>query len=136
MWLNHDHARTQATDARHAVRTPSVLFTPNVSVNNKGGEHRDGWQPNSLVAEQAHPQHGSVRVTATWQWSYVASHLQRGRCATMRESPEHGSGARLRTTAVTEPKHARAPITEDGSRTSPTSSLRRTRECQSSWCLG
>ena len=31
----------------------------------------------------------------------------------MRESPEHGSGAELRTTAVTEPKHARAPITED-----------------------
>ena len=43
----------------------------------------------------------------------------------MRESPEHGSGAELRTTAVTEPEHARAPITEDGSRTSPTSSLRR-----------
>ena len=31
----------------------------------------------------------------------------------MRESPEHGSGAVLRTTAVTEPEHARAPITED-----------------------
>ena len=31
----------------------------------------------------------------------------------MRESPEHGSGARLRTTAVTKPEHARAPITED-----------------------
>ena len=40
--------------------------------------------------------------------------------------PQHGSGAELRTTAVTEPKHARAP----------TSSLRRTRECQSSRCLG
>ena len=64
--------RTQATrDARHAVRTPSVLFTRTWGWN-KGGEHRDGWQPNSLVAEQAHPQHGSVRVTTTWQWSYVA----------------------------------------------------------------
>ena len=31
----------------------------------------------------------------------------------MLESPEHGSGAELRTTAVTEPEHARAPITED-----------------------
>ena len=66
-----------------------------------------------MVAEQAHPQRGSVQVTAAWQWSYVASHPQRGRCAVMRESPEHGSGAELRTTAVTEPKHARAPITED-----------------------
>ena len=80
---------------------------------NKGGEHRDGWQPNSLVAEQAHPQHGSVRVTATWQWSYVADQPQRGSGATVRESPEHGSGAVFRTTAVTEPEHARAPITED-----------------------
>ena len=50
---------------------------------------------------KAHPQHGSVRVTATWQWSYVAG------------QPQHGSGAELRTTEVTEPEHARALITED-----------------------
>ena len=84
----HDHARTQATrDARHAVRTPSVLFT-RTWLWNKGGEHRDGWQPNSLVADQAHPQPVSVRVTTTWQWSYVADQPQRGIGATMRESPE------------------------------------------------
>ena len=43
-----------------------------------------------MVAEQAHPQHGSVRVTTTWQWSYVAEQPQCGIGATMRESPEHG----------------------------------------------
>ena len=68
------------------------------------------WQ---LVAEQAHQKHESVRVTTTWKWSYVADKPQRGSGATMRESPENGSGARLRTTAVTEPEHARAFITED-----------------------
>ena len=47
-----------------------------------------------------------MRVTATWQWSYVADQPQRGSGATMRESPKHGSGAGLRTTAVTEPEHA------------------------------
>ena len=58
-WLNHDHARTQATrDARHAVRAARTLFT-RTWLWNKGGEHRDGWRPNSLVAEQVHPQHGS-----------------------------------------------------------------------------
>ena len=92
MWLNHDHARTQATrDARHGANSKCADH-PNM-VGHKGGEHRDGWQPNSLVAEQVHPQHGSGAI--------------------VRESPEHGSGARLRTTAVTEPKHARAPLTED-----------------------
>ena len=62
---------------------------------------------------KAHPQHGSVRVTATWQWSCVADHPEHGSGAIVRESPGHGSGAELRTTAVTEPEHARAPITEE-----------------------
>ena len=132
--------RTQATrDARHAA-----------SVNNKSGEHRDGWRPKSLVAEHRRwsSEHGQTpvheSVPATWE---CASHCnmvaelccespQHGSGAIVRESPEHGSGAELRTTAVTEPEHARAPITEDGSRTSPTSSLQRTRECQSSRWLG
>ena len=137
-WVAQPRPRAHASDTRrkrHAVRAARTLFT-RTWLWNKGGEHRDGWQPNSLVAEQAHPQHESVRVTTTWQWSYVADQPQRGSGATMRESPEHGSGAELRTTAVTEPEHARAPITEDGSRTSPTSSLRRTWEFQSPWWLG
>ena len=37
---------------------------------------------------------------------------EHGSGAIVRESPEHGSGAELRTTAVTEPKHARAPTSE------------------------
>ena len=43
----------------------------------------------------------------------MKAHPQHGCGAIERESPEHGSGAVLRTTAVTEPEHARAPITED-----------------------
>ena len=31
----------------------------------------------------------------------------------MKAHPQHGSGAELRITAVTEPEHARAPITKD-----------------------
>ena len=68
--------RARASDTRRETR----------SAGNNGAEHRDGWRPNSLVAEQvqvirswhlyvkAHPHNGSVRVTATWRWSYVADH--------------------------------------------------------------
>ena len=48
-WLNHDHARTQATrDARHAVRTARTLFT-RTWLWNKGGEHRDGFNLNYRI---------------------------------------------------------------------------------------
>ena len=40
--------RAHASDTRRETR----------SANNNGAEHRDGWRPNSLVAEQVHPQHG------------------------------------------------------------------------------
>ena len=47
-------------------------------------------QPKSLVAEQAHPQHGSVRVTTTWQWSYVDHvNLPNNERAALFSSPEN-----------------------------------------------
>ena len=67
-WLNHDHALTQATrDARHAVRTASVQITPTWLWNN-GAEHRDGWRPDSVVAEQ-------VQVIRSWHL-YMKAHPQ------------------------------------------------------------
>ena len=76
---------------RHTQCEQQVCCSPERDCGTRVVNTVTGGNLTAWVAEQAHPQHGSVRITATWQRSYVADNPQRGIGATMRESPEQTS---------------------------------------------